>query len=62
MINTIISIFFTILIIALILMFFISLYSFVKRTLTNASAQNNSTNEINKKLDRIIELLEEKNK
>lgn len=60
--DIIITLFFYLLIIALILMFFISLYSFVKRMLTNTSVQNNRTNEINKKLDRIIELLEEKNK
>ncbi|MEI3605676.1 DUF4083 family protein [Pseudogracilibacillus sp. SE30717A] len=58
MIDYIISIFFTLLIIVLICTFFISLYSFIKRRLTNSTIQNNQSVEIERKLDKIIELLE----
>jgi len=59
MMGDVISIIFTILIVGLILIFFVSLFSFIKRTLTNASVQNDRSKEINKKLDKIIALLEE---
>lgn len=60
MIQNIVSIFFTFLIIVLIIIFFVSLYSFIKRQLTNSTIQDNRMNEIENKLDKIIELLEKK--
>lgn len=47
---------------ALILLFFISLGAFIRSRLVNQSSQRASLSEIEKKLDRVIELLEEKEK
>lgn len=57
--GSLMSIIFTILIIILIIIFFVSLFSFIRRTLTNSSVQNNHAIEMDKKLDKIIKLLEE---
>lgn len=51
-----------ILFLALILLFFISLGAFIRRRLINQSNQRTSLVEIEKKLDRVIELLEGKEK
>lgn len=47
---------------ALILLFFISLGAFIRSRLINQSNQRASLVEIEKKLDRVIEMLEEKEK
>ncbi|MCP1124075.1 DUF4083 family protein [Bacillus sp. 3103sda1] len=47
---------------ALILLFFISLGAFIRSRLVNQSSQRASLVEIEKKLDRVIEMLEEKEK
>ncbi|WP_020061061.1 DUF4083 family protein [Bacillus sp. 123MFChir2] len=47
---------------ALILLFFISLGAFIRSRLINQSSQRASLVEIEKKLDRVIEMLEEKEK
>ncbi|SFC73081.1 protein of unknown function [Bacillus sp. 491mf] len=47
---------------ALILLFFISLGAFIRSRLVNQSRQRASISEIEKKLDRVIELLEKKEK
>jgi len=57
--ESIISIGFTLLIIVLVILFFVSLFSFIKRIITNSSTQTKRTAEMNEKLDRIIEMLEE---
>ena len=59
---SIINIIFTILFFALILLFFISLGAFIRSRLVNQSSQSTSLVEIEKKLDRVIEMLEEKEK
>ncbi|MDC2864186.1 DUF4083 family protein [Bacillus sp. BP-3] len=59
---SIINIMFTILFFALILVFFISLGAFIRSRLVNQSSQSTSLVEIEKKLDRLIEMLEEKEK
>ncbi|WP_242224213.1 DUF4083 family protein [Bacillus cereus group sp. BfR-BA-01380] len=59
---SIINIIFTILFFALILLFFISLGAFIRRRLINQSSQSTSLVEIEKKLDRVIEMLEGKEK
>ncbi|MCM3736808.1 DUF4083 family protein [Bacillus cytotoxicus] len=51
-----------ILLFALILLFFISLGAFIRSRLVNQSSQRSSLGEIEKKLDRIIEMMEEKEK
>ncbi|MGG2014986.1 DUF4083 family protein [Bacillus sp. S10(2024)] len=59
---SIINIMFTILFFALILVFFISLGAFIRSRLVNQSSQSTPLVEIEKKLDRLIEMLEEKEK
>lgn len=54
---------FSIVIIALIILFFVSLFSYVTRKSINSSEQTDRLLEIDKKMDKIIALLEEeKNK
>jgi biopolymer transport protein ExbB/TolQ len=52
------SMFFTIIVIGLIVLFVVSFTLFIRRIIKAASAKSNLTNDIEKKLDRIIDLLE----
>lgn len=49
-------------IIVLLLLGVVSFTLFIRRILINTNTNNNASNEINKKLDRIIELLEKQSK
>ncbi|MGG0184973.1 DUF4083 family protein [Bacillus rhizoplanae] len=59
---SIINIIFSILFFGLIVLFFVSLGAFLRSRLINQSSQRASLVEIEKKLDRVIEMLEEKEK
>lgn len=59
---SIINIIFSILFFGLIILFFVSLGAFIRSRLVNQSGQRASLGEIEKKLDKIIGMLEEKEK
>ncbi|MEF7655574.1 MULTISPECIES: DUF4083 domain-containing protein [Bacillus] len=60
--NNIFTLIYTCLIIGLIVLFFLSFTLFIKRVLQNSAAKKQYVIHMNKKLDRIIELLEKDNK
>lgn len=51
---------FSIIIIGLIILFFVSLFTYISRKVLRASQQNGEITAMNRKLDRVIALLEEK--
>ncbi|MGF9966163.1 DUF4083 family protein [Bacillus rhizoplanae] len=59
---SIINIIFSILFFGLIVLFFVSLGAFLRSRLINQSSQRASLVEIERKLDRVIEMLEENEK
>lgn len=59
MLSSIAGTIFSIIIIVLIIIFFVSLFSYVMRKTINRSEQTNKLQELDKKMDKIIALLEE---
>lgn len=53
---------FILVLLALVLLGFVSFFLFIRRLLINTSLRNNHSNDIDSKLDKIIELLEKNHK
>lgn len=53
---------FTLVLLALILLGFVSFFLFIRRLLINTSLRNNHSNDMDSKLDKIIDLLEKNHK
>ncbi|MCM3122831.1 DUF4083 family protein [Mesobacillus sp. AQ2] len=56
------SLFFIGIVIVLIILFVVSFTLFIRRIIINTSSKSTQTNEIEKKIDKIIDLLEKNNK
>ncbi|WP_144475630.1 DUF4083 domain-containing protein [Cytobacillus oceanisediminis] len=56
------SLFFNGIVIVLIILFVVSFTLFIRRIIINTSSKSTQTNEIEKKIDKIIDLLEKNNK